>query len=157
MIQAQEERITELEETVETLEDQVDQESQDLQEATSRLDEAARQLREGKLSGEAGAELLTKLNNYSARSKTEARAKTIYYQIIERGKVGDKIPTSQITDWRSPDTGELYFETSNPNQTVHRAMGKLEELTEESHLLGEVQVYIYRGEKVVELVAEDGS
>lgn len=149
-IEAQTEQVARLTQRVQALEDAQEESEEAIEEASTTIQEATKQLRAGKLEGEAGAELLSNLNDFNPRNKTDARAWWLYLQLVERSKVGQPVPTSQISTWRSH--GDIYFDGANPNQTIHRVMKKLQSLTEEGLLMGQVDTYLRRGERCVELV-----
>lgn len=151
VIQAQQEQIDHLQDRVGHLEEKLEDSEEAIDQASTQLDQAAQQLRDGKLSGEAGAELLAKMNDFHKRTKKDARAWWLYLQLVEREKVGVPVRTSAIAEWRTSTGEEPYINTKNPNQTIHRVMKHLQSLTEEDRLIGEVKTYMRKGERVVEL------
>lgn len=150
IIESQTQALYDVKDRVAELEELIEEEGDALHQASTQLEEAAEQLRSGKLSGEAGADLLANLNNYSPTKLTESRAVKLYYSLVREEKVGVRVKTSQVVRYCDLDT-------KNPNQTAHRVMQKLQELTEEGQLLGEVQTYLWKGERVVEMVGGDDS
>lgn len=146
LIQDQAKRIDELEGRVEALEG----EGEAWEEAAAHLEETAEALRQGKLAGESGAEILRRLNSFDATNKTDGRALRVYYSIVKKEKVGVPVKTTEVVRWlRITDMG-------NPNQTAIRVMERLAELTQEGHLIGEVDCVIHRGRKVVIMQGADG-
>lgn len=134
--------INSLQDRVSELEDQME----DLDWEEGRLEETLEQLDTGKLAGEAGADILMRLApDVGVDSKTHARARQLYRKIVIEHRVGKWVKTSQVATWLQLDY----------NNTAHRVMDKLEELTEQGILLGHIQQDKRRGERVIKMTGTE--
>ena len=137
VVEVQRDRIEELEERVERLE----QTLSNVEGQVDRTDEIVKQLNEGSIGGEAGADLLTELAPPPTGGLTEARARQIYQKIVEGYRVEVWIKTSSVKKW-------LDLEHSTQ---AHRAMEKLQQLCEDGILLGHIDIKKRRKQRCIRM------
>lgn len=143
LIQEQAEKIQELEARVEALEE----EDEAWEKASSQLEDVAQDLRQGKIAGEMGVTILQQLNTFSATTLTDGRALKLYYEIIRQERIGQPVPATQVITW-------LEIQTKNSHQTAHRVMKRLADLTQDGHLIGDVDCFLRRGKRCVMMAGE---
>lgn len=140
VVMDQQERIEALEERIDDLEQRQD----DVEFEADTLDEVAEQFRKGEIGGEAGAQFLREFVSIPQTGNViDARARKLFFTIIQERMVGKPVKSKHITQWLN------LHDSTNPSQQAKRVMERLERHREDGYFIGSIETGKYRGQNCI--------
>lgn len=145
VVQTQQKQIDQMAQQIDGLEQQVDE----VEFQADTIEEVAEQFRNGKIGGPAGATFLAEFVSLpDGGTKIDARAKKLFFRIIEERRVGDPVTSKHVVRWLGLQ------DSANPSVNAKRIMERVERHRQDGFLIGSIELGKYRGQNCIWLNRE---